>query len=1022
MTRGVAGTHDFDLVLWANLHEEGLKRVATVVDGNVNYDDLLEYRLTDQDRLAYDASISLAAKKEAACAHIRLHLLNKPHKVTLPRFSGFVSEGSTVNNDREYAFFERICAPLGIAVQTRNYSDSGTVRMGPRSDAEEALLQRILESAQQYYRSRDNLTAGLVRQLTLYTVSFFRSVVAFHRNGAIRPSVLVQANDHSPVRVAMSMTMKGLNVPRIYLQHAEVTSYFPPLDFEYSVLRNARSKEIYAGNGPVGGEIYIISRQQRAFDRQRLASQRQAPVPVVIYPTSRVLVDELKDIVAALLQNSGVAKVVIKQHPAAARQLHDVFSGFDVHFADTTPREDHVALVGNSSIVTELLHAGIPVFQNFDFDPVADDYYGFVASGLTKLIGGSEFSGPFWESYSIDQRWLTAFERLDPTVNPDHQAEETRFLAEMQRLKAATVQPRRTRIVRGAWRAQFKAGLKRTLIAMVSMAPGVSGPVLDFGLSASSRLGSFLTLYSYLGANYLRNRTNIVLKSGRKAPSGASGTAAMSPVTVSLIEQTLCDLQHPAAWIARNEHLGVFAEVQVVAAIENMFQSRRPELGAIFDGYQTWQDGSPIGTWIYLKRAEWANIALPADELDRIQAFVAGLSSDQFSKSLLEKSLLGALIRHGGVDQIEAFWKKSTSVTPESIGTNTRINLLQKLYSEPGQLQYAVSLRQRFETTSSQYEHLKLRNMDYLAGRPVPGWSHTTAEELFQSLSPAGAAREFGDIARPFYHRFRSQMALMEIRTNASQSDRALDIMHRALVDGRPFSFVRLSDGEGYLFPDEPHFTAEDARNRERHWWDTELPPDLSTRVIQEARQAVSEADVIGVPAVYRFIRDTADTSRALSQSLQGRGLLQVLAGLPALLSENAILSEDKMNVSLFSHLENTFTLAKVAKRTILVGSVKHTHLPLELTSLPNLKSIQIPTHARTARNDIYQPNTQALPFVYNSVLDELSDVGSGDLVLVAGGIIGKIFLGHARRHGAVAIDIGSVLDDWVNVGQTSLR
>lgn len=62
------------------------------------------------------------------------------------------------------------------------------------------------------------------------------------------------------------------------------------------------------------------------------------------------------------------------------------------------------------------------------------------------------------------------------------------------------------------------------------------------------------------------------------------------------------------------------------------------------------------------------------------------------------------------------------------------------------------------------------------------------------------------------------------------------------------------------------------------------------------------------------------------------------------------------------------------------------------------------------------------MPFIYDTILAGLDDVGPGDLVLIAGGIVGKILLGHAKEHGAVALDIGSVIDDWVSGGQKSLR
>lgn len=1012
-----------DVALWQGLHAEGLRRVSAVVDGNANYDELLEYRLTDEDRALYGPSSTLECKQQAACAHIRRHLLEKRHTVIVPRYSGFVSEGLTPNNEREYQFFEDTCAPLDIKVRQRNYSETSTIGMGKRSSAEDALLGAVLEDAQAYYRSRDAITAGLVRQLTLFSVSFFRTTVAFQRKGAVLPGVLVQANDHSPARVAYSMVMKGLGIPRIYLQHAEVTSLFPPLDFEYSILRNAHSRAVYDALGQSSGQVFVLPRYQEPFAAEDLGREFAAPIMVAIYPTSRVLVEGLKAVITSLRSNTGVGRIAIKQHPAAARQLQDALSGMDVEFAQTIPDERHLALVGNSAVVTELLHRGIPVYQNFTFDPVSADYYGFVAKGLTQPVPTEDLSGAFWRPYSLDAAWRAAFKQLDPSVDTAYEADRDLLLAEMQRLKAAIVPAGRGGWMRGSLTARLKAGTKRRLIGLINASPAISAPVLEVALSSASKFGNFLTLYSYLGANYLRNRTNIPVKGGRWSGGKAPGQSRTDPASaLPLIEATLGNLRDPAAWIAENQRLGVFSDNLIIGALENMFQDRRPELGDVFAGFSVWPEGSTVGTWVYLKRAEWGNFTLDIAELDRIGVYVHGLSTDQMAKPLLERLLLLALIRNGTTGQLDAFWSRATSTNIESIGTNVRIAILQKLYDEAGSMAQAVATRQRIEATSSPFVHLKLRNMDYLSGRASPGWSHEKAEELFGTLAPGGAAREFRGIAAPFYDSFRPNMVLMEIRTDHGQIISALDQIRHCLREGRPFSLVRLSDGEGYLFPGHPHFSADDARNRERHWWDTELPPDLSAQIIERAQKAIAAADVIGVPSVYRFIRDTSDTTRALSQSLQGRGLLQVLAGLPSFLSRDVRLSEDKMNVSLFSDLQTILDLAQHARRTFFVGSVKRDHLPARLSALAALSTVTIPTHARTAKNERYMPNTTALPLVHDTILGELDDVGPGDLVLVAGGIVGKIMLGHARKRGAVALDIGSVIDDWVSGSQKSLR
>src|SRR5690606_28826483 len=123
-------------------------------------------------------------------------------------------------------------------------------------------LETIIDDVHEFYRSRQSIGPSLVRRQIIYSQSFFNFLIAFLSRDAVKPAVLIQANDHSPSRVALSMIMKGLGVPRVYLQHAEVTQHFPPLDFECSVLRNEQSRDTYEAIGPLHGQVYVIPRYE----------------------------------------------------------------------------------------------------------------------------------------------------------------------------------------------------------------------------------------------------------------------------------------------------------------------------------------------------------------------------------------------------------------------------------------------------------------------------------------------------------------------------------------------------------------------------------------------------------------------------------------------------------------------------------------------------------------------------------------------------------------------------------------
>src|SRR5690606_18245317 len=147
-----------------------------------------------------------------------------------------------------------------------------------------------------------------------------------------------------------------------------------PLDFEYSVLRNARSLDVYKALGPVEGKAFIIPREEQPFAAELLQEERGDQTSVVIYPTSRLIPDELDKVINALQANRLVSNVYIKPHPNSARPIADQVQTESVIITSEAPKEPHVAIVGNSSVAIEVLHTGIPVYQNFSFDPVVDDY------------------------------------------------------------------------------------------------------------------------------------------------------------------------------------------------------------------------------------------------------------------------------------------------------------------------------------------------------------------------------------------------------------------------------------------------------------------------------------------------------------------------------------------------------------------------------------------------------------------------------------------------------------------------
>jgi hypothetical protein len=1018
-----------DVAKMLEFHREGLERVCKVIDGNANYDDLMEHRITEHDRELFGNDIDPLEKSKRAAALFESKFKSRSYKIILPEFAGFACDGSTKNNIREFDFFERICSPKGIKILAQNYSDATRISIWNLSREQKQAAEAIVSDVTNFYLACPKITASLVHQQILYSRSFLSFLTSFSRTGAARPTALVLANDHSPVRVALSMIMKGLGVPRIYLQHAEVTMSFPPLDFEYCVLRNKKSRGTYEAIGPVPGRVFVIPRYPEPFAREILVRPRGRAVTVVIYPTSRIIVAELQRLLITLRSNSAVGKILIKEHPGAAQQLRHQIQVAGVEFAQAIPEEDHIALVGNSSVAIELLHRGIPVYQNFDFDPVSRDYYGFVRSGLTFEVNLAELSSVFWRPYDADDRWLNAFVEWDASANAAYLNDQTQFVNEMTLLAVnsrTNTSPRLRSSMKGRFRARLKGGVKRGVIRLVNANKKLSSRAANFVLFRASRAANSISVNTDRMGRFLLANTDIEIS----APIWKSSSRTIHKATsrkseihfVDFLEYTLTQVAKPAEWLRMNEQTEAFSPATLIAALEAMFQNRRPALNTIFEGFRDWPSGSPVGTWVYLKRTEWGNFVVDPAELETISAFVYGYEDDFSTRFLLEQSLLTTILRSGTCDQLDQFWLNASAVKKEKLSTNSIVQVIRKLRGVSGREFEVNNTLKEFERQASDFELLKLRNAEYLEGL-VQGWDHHHAEHQFLKVAPRTLSREFKTYLKPTYDALRPRMELMNVRTCPSEAGYFWRLTQRALDEKAPFSMIRLSDGEGYLFPDRNHLLQEDVANRERHWWGRELPTDLRSEIINEARQAIAEADVVGIPAIYRFIRDHSESSLSLAQSLQGRGLLEVLAGVVNIVSPSAVIAEDKANVALFSDPATLLPLIESARSVIVVSSVVPENLPSIFSSTSRLETITIPTHHKTALNETYSKGSQILPFVYRSILNEIDQiVVPGDLVLVAGGIIGKIFLGRARAKGAVALDLGHVVDDWIHPALPSIR
>ncbi len=254
---------------------------------------------------------------------------------------------------------------------------------------------------------------------------------------------------------------------------------------------------------------------------------------------------------------------------------------------------------------------------------------------------------------------------------------------------------------------------------------------------------------------------------------------------------------------------------------------------------------------------------------------------------------------------------------------------------------------------------------------------------------------------------------LMDMRFAPDQRQSLVETIRTHLADQRPLSLLRLGDGEAYAYAApsmggiDPDLFRADNETRERHWWGAAPSPDIRNDIVRRVRKAVDRCDILGLPSLYRIVRDLPGPGQRFGSGRSQRGLAVVLSACGSEISlDGKIVTEERCHqVSLSPAV--LAELASAAKAVLVVSCWPADQLRLPFAPL---EYITVPPAQKLKRLD--EAGKQRLFEAYPHILPQIRAAAApGTLVLVGAGIIGKFLAGEARESGAVAIDVGSMLD-----------
>lgn len=268
--------------------------------------------------------------------------------------------------------------------------------------------------------------------------------------------------------------------------------------------------------------------------------------------------------------------------------------------------------------------------------------------------------------------------------------------------------------------------------------------------------------------------------------------------------------------------------------------------------------------------------------------------------------------------------------------------------------------------------------------------------------------------------------ALAEIEDRAAWSDMTEGAGERtarrainALKDGRPFSMVRIGDGEGNIlgafgpdFRKARHFSARGILQMMFGTADFPVPEIEALRDAMAA--AVQDADVVGVSdpvriAGMRRVRETPDASPDVRGHMGSyESLLQTAVLLRDRDGSSPAAVTNHVHRYMLPHLP---AVIGAAREVALIGPYDLRPEFAAAFGRDDLTVHLIPNQASNAPGQ----GAKWYPQPYGAMLDALR-IAPGALFVVAAGILSKALCHRIKRGGGVAIDIGSAVDVWRGV------
>jgi len=222
---------------------------------------------------------------------------------------------------------------------------------------------------------------------------FYKSLISFRNYkllfNTITPKTIVFFNDHQFVYTSLLYSAKEKNITTVYIPHASISKYFPPLDFDIAFLEGNEMLDTYNKIRPTNTEKVVVGNIKLDSFRRRkpiIKTNNYKTIAFALNTLDNIAV--VKEWIVQIKRELSKYnfEFVYRQHPRMKKNQIDGLSCSDSIIEDslTFLSKIDILITSSSNIILEARLLNKKVYNCIWFNnmPNAEDNYGFIKNGL----------------------------------------------------------------------------------------------------------------------------------------------------------------------------------------------------------------------------------------------------------------------------------------------------------------------------------------------------------------------------------------------------------------------------------------------------------------------------------------------------------------------------------------------------------------------------------------------------------------------------------------------------------------